>query len=95
MCRPLSLYLTDTDKSDDDDDDNDCTDSPSLLSLPSAHRSGNITLKPGCDALQSLESNVNGILGQIREKCGQAALQTLTHTNSALTMAQSGYVPFD
>ena len=31
---------------------------------------GNIRLKPGCDALQSLESEVNGVLGQIREQIG-------------------------
>ena len=29
---------------------------------------GTIKLKPGCNALQSLESEVNGILGRIREK---------------------------
>lgn len=55
-----------------------------------AYRSGSILLKPGCDALQSLESSVNGILGKIREACGQAALQAIDHRNSALTMAQCG-----
>ena len=33
---------------------------------------GSIRLKPGCDALQSLESEVNGVLGQIREQIGIA-----------------------
>ena len=55
-----------------------------------AYQSGNIRLKPGCDALQSLESEVNGILGKIRENCGQQALVTLNHRNSALRMAQCG-----
>ena len=35
---------------------------------------GKIRLKPGCDALQSLESEVNGLLGKVRENCGKEAL---------------------
>ena len=35
---------------------------------------GSIRLKPGCDALQSLESEVNGVLGQIREQIGKLIL---------------------
>ena len=31
-----------------------------------AYKSGRIRLKPGCDALQSLESEVNGLLGRLR-----------------------------
>lgn len=55
-----------------------------------AYKSGKIKLKPGCDALQSLESDVNGLLGRIREQCGQEALATLNYRNSALAMAQCG-----
>ena len=55
-----------------------------------AYKTGSIRLKPGCDALQSLESEVNGILGKIRENCGKEALVTLNHRNSALRMAQCG-----
>ena len=47
-------------------------------------------LKPGCNALQSLESELNGILGKIRERCGQEAVKVLHHTNSPQTMAQCG-----
>ena len=36
------------------------------LSSIEAYRNGNIRLKPGCDALQSLESELNGLLGKIR-----------------------------
>lgn len=54
------------------------------------HPTGSIRLKPGCDALQSLESEVNGLLGKIRENCGKEALVTLNHRNSALRMAQCG-----
>jgi DNA-directed RNA polymerase III subunit RPC1 len=39
-----------------------------------AYESGKIRLKPGCDALQSLESEVNGLLGKVRETCGKEAL---------------------
>jgi DNA-directed RNA polymerase III subunit RPC1 len=55
-----------------------------------AYKSGRIRLKPGCDALQSLESEVNGILGKIRENCGKEALLALNHRNAPLTMAQCG-----
>ena len=55
-----------------------------------AYKSGKIRLKPGCDALQSLESEVNGLLGKIREACGQAALGALNTRNAALCMAQCG-----
>jgi len=55
-----------------------------------AYKSGQIKLKPGCDALQSLESEVNGLLGKIREACGQAALGALSVRNAPLTMAQCG-----
>jgi DNA-directed RNA polymerase III subunit RPC1 len=51
---------------------------------------GSIRLKPGCDALQSLESEVNGLLGKIRENCGKEALVNLHHRNSPLRMAQCG-----
>jgi len=51
---------------------------------------GNIKLKPGCDSLQSLESEVNGILGRIRERCGKEAMSALNYTNSPRTMAQCG-----
>ncbi len=55
-----------------------------------AYKSGKIKLKPGCDALQSLESEVNGLLGKIREACGQAALGALDYRNAPLCMAQAG-----
>lgn len=56
----------------------------------SDYESGRIRLKPGCNALQSLESEVNGILGKIREQCGQEAVKILRHTNSPHIMAQCG-----
>jgi DNA-directed RNA polymerase III subunit RPC1 len=55
-----------------------------------AYKSGRIKLKPGCDALQSLESEVNGLLGKIRENCGKEALGALHHRNAPLCMAQCG-----
>jgi DNA-directed RNA polymerase III subunit RPC1 len=55
-----------------------------------AYKTGRIRLKPGCDALQSLESDVNGILGQIREKIGNEALVALNIRNAPLCMAQCG-----
>jgi DNA-directed RNA polymerase III subunit RPC1 len=54
------------------------------------YKSGKIKLKPGCDGLQSLESEVNGILGRIRERCGKESIRVLHHTNAPHTMAQCG-----
>jgi DNA-directed RNA polymerase III subunit RPC1 len=55
-----------------------------------SYKLGKNKLKPGCNALESLESDVNGLLGKIRENCGQAALAALHHRNSPLCMAQCG-----
>jgi DNA-directed RNA polymerase III subunit RPC1 len=83
----------------------DVTPSPNMLSIKekilrdgqrsadeqiSLYKNGRIRLKPGCDALQSLESEVNGILGKIRENCGKEALNALNHRNAPLSMAQCG-----
>lgn len=54
------------------------------------YKNDRMKLKPGCDALQSLESELNGILGKIRERCGQEAVKVLHHTNAPQTMAQCG-----
>jgi DNA-directed RNA polymerase III subunit RPC1 len=54
------------------------------------YKSGKIRLKPGCDALQSLESEINSILGKIRQKCGSEAMTALKDTNSPYTMARCG-----
>eukprot|EP01035_Chromulina_nebulosa_P016810 gene16810-22294_t len=54
------------------------------------YTTGGIKLKPGCNALQSLESELNGILSKVREKCGDKAVETLPHRNSPLCMANCG-----
>ena len=56
----------------------------------SLYKAGKIKLKPGCDELQSLESEVNGILGRIRERAGKESIRVLHHTNAPHTMAQCG-----
>ena len=55
-----------------------------------AYKSGVIKLKPGCNALQSLESEVNGLLGRVRSNCGDEAVVTLNRLNAALCMSQCG-----
>ena len=54
------------------------------------YESGLIKLKPGCNALQSLESDANGLLGKIRQTCGDEAMKELLPSNTALIMAESG-----
>jgi DNA-directed RNA polymerase III subunit RPC1 len=54
------------------------------------YKTGGIQLKPGCNALQSLESELNGILGKVRGECGDQAVEALQHRNSPLCMANCG-----
>jgi DNA-directed RNA polymerase III subunit RPC1 len=58
--------------------------------LITQYHQGSIRLKAGCDALQSLESEVGGLLGRIRQQCGDEAIRQLHHSNAALCMAQAG-----
>ncbi len=58
---------------------------PSLslsLSLP--------LLQPGCDSIQSLESELNGILGELRQSAGNEAMKELPWANSPRIMAECG-----
>ena len=54
------------------------------------YHDGTLQLHAGCDALQSLESDISGILGRIRQRCGDEAMRELQGTNAALCMAQAG-----
>lgn len=51
---------------------------------------GELELRPGCDALQSLEEVLNGILGRLRESAGQEAMKALPWTNTPRIMADCG-----
>ena len=51
---------------------------------------GKLNLKAGCNAEQTLESELNGILSDIREKAGKLLKNTLPPTNSPLIMATCG-----
>lgn len=51
---------------------------------------GKLNLKAGCNAEQTLESELNGILSDIREKAGKLLKNTLPRTNSPLIMATCG-----
>lgn len=56
----------------------------------SEFNSGQLTLKAGCNAEQSLENGLNGELGQIREKAGEILSKNLPKHNAALIMAVCG-----
>lgn len=56
----------------------------------SLYKNGRIKLRPGCNSLQSLESELNGILSRVREKAGDKAVETLHFRNSPLMMANCG-----
>jgi DNA-directed RNA polymerase III subunit RPC1 len=51
---------------------------------------GDLTLRPGCNLLQSLEEILNGILGRLRESAGQEAMKRLSWHNAPRIMAACG-----
>lgn len=54
------------------------------------YEKGQLTLKTGCDAEQTLETEMKAILNQIREAAGNFCFKNLPKTNSALRMAVCG-----
>ena len=54
------------------------------------YEKGELELRPGCDLLQSLEENVNGLLGRLRESAGKEAMNALQWTNAPRLMADCG-----
>ncbi len=46
--------------------------------------------QPGCDAIQSLESDLNGILGELRQTAGNEAMRELPWSNGLRIMAECG-----
>ncbi|KAG4301444.1 hypothetical protein PCK1_002370 [Pneumocystis canis] len=49
--------------------------------------SGKLENQPGCDAEQTLEAKVSGILSKVREDVGQICMSELAKTNASLIMA--------
>ncbi|PNW84960.1 hypothetical protein CHLRE_03g165750v5 [Chlamydomonas reinhardtii] len=62
----------------------DCTE------FITAYRKGQLQLQPGCNAEQSLEANMTGVLNNIREVAGKVCMDTLDYHNSPLIMSQCG-----
>ncbi|KAJ7520459.1 hypothetical protein O6H91_19G006700 [Diphasiastrum complanatum] len=54
------------------------------------YNKGKLTLQPGCNAAQTLESEITGELNKIREKAGQVCVNELHWRNSPLIMSQCG-----
>ncbi|KAL7999807.1 putative DNA-directed RNA polymerase, subunit beta-prime [Plasmopara halstedii] len=54
------------------------------------YRRGKLSLKPGCNAIQSLESELNGLLGKLRETAGAECMRTLPFHNNPRIMAECG-----
>lgn len=54
------------------------------------YRRGKLSLKPGCNAIQSLESDLNGLLGKLRETAGAECMRTLPFHNNPRIMAECG-----
>ena len=55
-----------------------------------AFEKGTLALQPGCDAEQTLEAEVLGILSTVRETAGNVCLRELPKHNAPLTMALCG-----
>jgi len=54
------------------------------------YNNGTIALLPGCNAEQTLESKLNGILSKVRDKVGEICREKLPPYNPPLIMAASG-----
>ncbi|ETV77719.1 hypothetical protein H257_08583 [Aphanomyces astaci] len=54
------------------------------------YRRGKLELKPGCNALESLESELNGLLGKLRETAGAECMRSLPFHNNPRIMAECG-----
>ena len=55
-----------------------------------AYERGELVLRPGCDARQSLEAELTGLLGRVREKAGQTLMTDLPRSNAPRVMAECG-----
>ncbi|KAF5727410.1 DNA-directed RNA polymerase III subunit rpc1 isoform X1 [Tripterygium wilfordii] len=51
---------------------------------------GKLKLQPGCDAAQTLEAEISGILNKIRDLTARVCMETLHWRNSPLIMSQCG-----
>ncbi|XP_043723195.1 DNA-directed RNA polymerase III subunit 1 isoform X1 [Telopea speciosissima] len=51
---------------------------------------GNLKLQPGCDAAQTLEAEITGVLNKIRETAAKVCMEELHWRNSPLIMSQCG-----
>eukprot|EP01138_Halocafeteria_seosinensis_P010093 gb/GECG01010307.1/.p1 GENE.gb/GECG01010307.1/~~gb/GECG01010307.1/.p1 ORF type:complete len:1523 (+),score=185.46 gb/GECG01010307.1/:1-4569(+) len=56
----------------------------------SQFKRGTLPLQPGCDEEQSLESELNGVLGRVRDEVGQMAVKRLSVDNAPRVMSDSG-----
>ncbi|TYZ65031.1 hypothetical protein PybrP1_003004 [[Pythium] brassicae (nom. inval.)] len=54
------------------------------------YRHGKLALKPGCNPIQSLESELNGLLGKLRETAGAECMRSLPFHNNPRIMAECG-----
>ncbi|XP_061361835.1 DNA-directed RNA polymerase III subunit 1 [Gastrolobium bilobum] len=55
-----------------------------------AFNKGKLELKTGCDAAQTLESLITGVLNGLRDTAGKVCMRTLHWRNSPLIMSQCG-----
>ncbi|KAL5216799.1 hypothetical protein ABZP36_008200 [Zizania latifolia] len=58
--------------------------------LIASYSKGALTLQPGCNAAQTLELKITGVLNQIRATAGNVCMDTLHWRNSPLIMSQCG-----
>ncbi|XP_065849011.1 DNA-directed RNA polymerase III subunit 1 isoform X2 [Euphorbia lathyris] len=54
------------------------------------YNEGKLTLKPGCDATQTLEAEITERLNKLREEAGDVCMKELHWRNSPLIMSQCG-----
>ena len=53
-------------------------------------KEGRLELRAGCNAAQSLESEVTGVLARVREQAGEMSMKKLPWSNAPRIMADCG-----
>ncbi|BFZ57438.1 DNA-directed RNA polymerase III subunit C1 (rpo31) [Savitreella phatthalungensis] len=54
------------------------------------YRKGRLPLQPGCNAEQTLEAKISGVLSRVRDGCGEICMDDLPKTNAPIIMATCG-----
>ena len=61
-----------------------------VVELVRKYNTGSLERDAGCDAEQTMENQISGILSRVRQECGDVCFAELSRFNAPLTMARCG-----